>query len=289
MDLIQPTPRINPGPDEQPGFRAWLPYQSTEPCCEPVAHIRAEHLSIAYQGQQALRNVNLEINRGCITALVGPSGCGKTSFLMSLNRLTDLIPECHVSGHLHMNELNVLAATTDLVLLRRKVGMIFQKPTVFPFSISKNLELPLREHGTHDRTLLASTIEKVLQQVGLWHEVKDRLDRPAQALSGGQQQRLCLARALVLSPDILLLDEPCSALDPISSGIVEDLIVSLRGHYTVLIVTHNLAQARRIADHVAFFWSFDGVGRLVESGSAQHLFESPQEELTAAYISGIRG
>ena len=116
MDLIQPTPRINPGPDEQPGFRAWLPYQSTEPCCEPDAHIRAEHLSIAYQGQQALRNVNLEINRGCITALVGPSGCGKTSFLMSLNRLTDLIPECHVSGHLHMNELNVLAATTDLVL-----------------------------------------------------------------------------------------------------------------------------------------------------------------------------
>ncbi|MEO8327014.1 MAG: phosphate ABC transporter ATP-binding protein [Nitrospirota bacterium] len=286
---MQPTPRIIPDPDERPGFRAWLPYQSTDPCCEPVTHIRAEQLSIAYQNRPALRNVTLEINRGCITALVGPSGCGKTSFLMSLNRLTDLIPGCQVSGNLRMNELDVLAHTTDLLHLRRAVGMIFQKPTVFPFSIRKNLELPLREHGTHDRTLLASTIETVLQQVGLWHEVKDRLDRPAQALSGGQQQRLCLARALMLSPDVLLLDEPCSALDPISSGIVEDLIVSLQGHYTILIVTHNLAQARRIADHVAVFWSLKGVGRLVEHGSAQQIFESPTESLTAAYISGIRG
>jgi phosphate transport system ATP-binding protein len=167
--------------------------------------------------------------------------------------------------------------------------MIFQKPTVFPFSIRKNLELPLREHGTHDRTRMASAIENVLQQVGLWQEVKDRLDRPAQGLSGGQQQRLCLARALVLSPDVLMLDEPCSALDPISSGIVEDLIASLQGHYTILIVTHNLAQARRIADHVAFFWSCEGVGQLIEHGSAQQIFESPKEELTAAYISGIRG
>lgn len=289
MDVIQPTPRIIPDPGERPGFRAWLPYQSTDPCCEPVTHIRAENLSIAYHGQQALGQVNLEINRGCITALVGPSGCGKTSFLTSLNRLTDLIPGCQVSGNLHINELDVLAPTTDLLQLRRTVGMIFQKPTVFPFSIRKNLELPLREHGTHDRTLMTSAIEKAVQQVGLWDEVKDRLDRPAQGLSGGQQQRLCLARALVLSPDILLLDEPCSALDPISSGVIEDLIVSLRGHFTVLIVTHNLAQARRIADHVAFFWSFNGVGRLVEYGSAQHIFESPQEELTTAYISGIRG
>ncbi|MDH3504466.1 MAG: phosphate ABC transporter ATP-binding protein [Nitrospirota bacterium] len=289
MDLTQPTPRITPDSDERRGFRAWLPYQSTDPCCEPVAHIRAENLSIAYEGHQALRNVNLEINRGCITALVGPSGCGKTSFLMSLNRLTDLIQRCQVTGKLHMNELDVLAQTTDLLHLRRAVGMIFQKPTVFPFSIRKNLELPLREHGTHDRMRLNSGIENVLKQVGLWHEVKDRLDRPAQGLSGGQQQRLCLARALVLSPDVLMLDEPCSALDPISSGIVEDLIVSLRGHYTVLIVTHNLAQARRIADHIAFFWSFEGVGNLVEYGTAQTIFETPAHELTAAYISGARG
>jgi phosphate transport system ATP-binding protein len=289
MDVIQSTPRIIPDPDERSGLRAWLPYPSTEPCCDPVPHIRAKNLSIAYQDHQALQNVTLGINRGCITALVGPSGCGKTSFLTSINRLTDLIPGCQVSGNLHINELNVLAPTTDLLQLRRTVGMIFQKPTVFPFSLRKNLELPLREHGTHDRTLLASAIEKVLQQVGLWDEVKDRLDHPAQALSGGQQQRLCLARAIMLAPEVLLLDEPCSALDPLSSGIVEDLIVSLRGHFTVLIVTHNLAQARRIADHIAFFWSCDGVGKLIEYDTAQAIFETPAHELTAAYISGARG
>lgn len=289
MDLMQPISRIIPDSNQRPGFSAWLPYQSKAPCCEPVALIRAEQLSIFYDSRQALRNVTLEINQGCITALVGPSGCGKTSFLMSLNRLTDLISGCQVSGHLHMNELDILASTTDLLHLRRTVGMIFQKPTVFPFSIRKNLELPLHEHGTHDRTLIASTIEKFLQQVGLWNEVKDRLNHPAQALSGGQQQRLCLARALMLSPDILLLDEPCSALDPLSSGIVEDLIASLRGKYTILIVTHNLAQARRIADHIAFFWSFEGVGQLVEYGTAQAIFEAPTHELTAAYISGARG
>jgi len=289
MDDRHPSPGITKGPEGRPGFQAWLPYQSTEPCCEPIPHIRAGHVTIAYHEQPALEHVSFNINRGCITALVGPSGCGKTSFLTCVNRLTDLIPACQVSGQVHINDLDVFAPTTNVLHLRRTVGMIFQKPTVFPFTIRKNLELPLREHGTHDRTSLASATEKVLQQVGLWNEVKDRLDRPAQALSGGQQQRLCLARALILSPDILLLDEPCSALDPISSGIVEDLIVSLRGHYTVLIVTHNLAQARRIADHVAFFWSFNGVGRLVEYSSAQHIFESPTEELTAAYISGIRG
>jgi len=289
MDSPQNSPGITQRPDGQPGFQPWLPYKFAQPCCEPIPHIRAEHISIAYHGKPALEKVTFNINRGCITALVGPSGCGKTSFLMCVNRLTDLIPACQGSGRLHINDLDVLAPTTNALHLRRTVGMIFQKPTVFPFTIRKNLELPLREHGTHDRTLLASTIEDVLQQVGLWNEVKDRLDRPAQVLSGGQQQRLCLARALVLSPDVLLLDEPCSALDPISSGIVEDLIDSLRGHYTVLIVTHNLAQARRIADHIAFFWTFNGVGYLVENGSAQQIFESPKEELTAAYISGIRG
>jgi phosphate transport system ATP-binding protein len=289
MDDLQPSAGITQGTEEWPGFRPLAPYGSTQPCCEPVPHIRAEHLSIAYHGHPALDKVSFTINRGCITALVGPSGCGKTSFLMSVNRLTDLLPACHVSGRLFIDDLNVFAPTTNVLHLRRTVGMIFQKPTVFPFSIKKNLELPLREHGMRDHAALARTSETALRQVGLWEEVKNRMDRPAQTLSGGQQQRLCLARALVLSPDILLLDEPCSALDPISSGVIEDLIVSLRGHYTVLIVTHNLAQARRIADHVAFFWSFDGVGRLVENGPAHKIFENPQHELTAAYISGMRG
>lgn len=289
MDHSPSTPNLNPLQENSVGVQSWHPYQSTQPCCEPIAHIQATNLSIAYHNHRALRHVNLQINRGCITALVGPSGCGKTSFLMSINRLTDLIPDCEVSGQLHINTLDVMASTTDLLQLRRQVGMIFQKPTVFPFSLRKNLEIPLREHGMHDKATLTSTIETSLQQVGLWNEVKDRLDQPAQTLSGGQQQRLCLARALVLSPEILLLDEPCSALDPISSGIVEDLIVSLRGRYTVVIVTHNLPQARRIADHVALFWTVDGVGQIIETGPAQDIFESPQHELTAAYISGARG
>ena len=289
MDHTRSTPDLRPAQDKASGVQSWRPYQSAQPCCEPLTHIRAEHLSIVYRQHLALQNVNLEINKGCITALVGPSGCGKTSFLMSINRLTDLIPGCLVSGRLHMNEMDIMAPSTDLLHLRRQVGMIFQKPTVFPFSLRKNLEIPLREHGMHDQTTLTSSIETALQQVGLWNEVKDRLDQPAQALSGGQQQRLCLARALILSPEVLLLDEPCSALDPISSGIVEDLIVSLQCRYTVIIVTHNLAQARRMADHVALFWSVNGIGQLIENGPAQSIFEAPQHELTAAYVSGARG
>ena len=289
MDHAEPAPHLKQAQEKSTGFQSWRPYQSAQPCCEPKAHIQAENLSIAYHDRVALQHVNLQINKGCITALVGPSGCGKTSFLMSINRLTDLIPGCQISGQLQINALDVMASSTNLLHLRRQVGMIFQKPAVFPFSIRKNLEIPLREHGMDAPTTLSSTIETALQQVGLWNEVKDRLNHPAQALSGGQQQRLCLARALVLSPEVLLLDEPCSALDPLSSGIVEDLIISLRGQYTVIIVTHNLAQARRMADHVGLFWSVNGVGQLLEYGPAQSIFESPQHELTAAYISGARG
>ena len=289
MDIDQSTPDLTQAEERPSGIQSWRPYQSAQPCCEPIAHLQANDLCISYHDRRALQHVNLQINTGCITALVGPSGCGKTSFLMSMNRLTDLIPGCHVSGQLHIKELDILGSSTNLLHLRRRVGMIFQKPAVFPFSIRKNLEVALREHGRHTSTTLSSTIETGLQQVGLWNEVKDRLDHPAQTLSGGQQQRLCLARALVLSPEVLLLDEPCSALDPISSGIVEDLILSLRGKYTVVIVTHNLAQARRIADHVAVFWPVAGVGQLIETGPGQKIFQSPQHELTAAYISGARG
>jgi len=167
--------------------------------------------------------------------------------------------------------------------------MIFQKPNPFPLSIRRNLEFPLREHGARDRKQVAQTIETVLQDVGLWDEVKDRLDTPALALSGGQQQRLCIARTLALSPEVLLMDEPCSALDPLSSGVIEDLIVSLRGRYTILVVTHNLAQARRIADNAALFWVQNGAGRLIEAGTAKQIFEEPRNPLTAAYISGMRG
>ena len=271
------------------GRRPRPPLDNRSACCEPQPFIEIDRLSLHYGETPAFQDVTLSINKGCITALVGPSGCGKTSFLTCLNRLTNLIVGCRVSGRITIDTLDVLAPSTNVIQLRRRIGMIFQKPNPFPFSIRKNLELPLREHGFRDRKEIAGIIETGLRDVGLWDEVKDRLDSPALALSGGQQQRLCMARALVLAPEVLLMDEPCSALDPISSGVVEDLILSLKGRYTVLIVTHNLAQARRIADYAALLWVQNGAGRLIEAGIATQIFETPREPLTAAYVSGMRG
>jgi len=251
--------------------------------------IQTRQLSLHYGKKTAFCDVNLPINSGCITALVGPSGCGKTSFLSCLNRLTDLIPRCRVSGSIRFGSLEILDPQINAIALRRRIGMIFQKPNPFPFSIWKNLAFPLQEHGIKDREEIDHLIETTLQGVGLWDEVKDRLNSSALALSGGQKQRLCIARALVLQPEVLLLDEPCSALDPISSGVVEDLIASLRGSYTLVIVTHNLAQAKRIADYAALFWVQEGVGRLIEYGYVEQIFEAPQQELTAAYVNGTRG
>jgi phosphate transport system ATP-binding protein len=251
--------------------------------------IRAEGLCIQYGRTVALKDVSLELEGGAITALVGPSGCGKTSFLSCINRLTDLTEGCCVSGHLAVGGESVLARGLDLLALRRQVGMICQRPNPFPLSIWKNLELPLREHGVKDRTEREQRIEQALKDVGLWGEVKDRLHGSALALSGGQQQRLCIARALALKPEVLLLDEPCSALDPISSGVVEEFVASLRGNCTIVIVTHNLAQARRIADDTAVFWTRDGHGYLLESGSVEQIFEDPHNPLTAAYVKGLRG
>ena len=255
----------------------------------PSPFIRTEKLSLYYGRQPAFEQVNLAIPAGQITALVGPSGCGKSSFLTCLNRLTDLIPNCRVTGRIRLGNLDVLDTKTDTTALRRRVGMILQKPNPFPLSIWRNLAFPLREHGVRDRAQIDEIVETVLQDVGLWDEVKDRLKTPALSLSGGQQQRLCIARALALQPEALLMDEPCSALDPISSGIVEDLIAGLRSRYTILIVTHNLAQARRIADYVALFWIQQKSGRLIEAGSVQEIFESPKSSITAAYINGVRG
>ena len=259
------------------------------PCCDPHPLIKSENLSLHYGPRTALNDVSLTMFGGCLTAIVGPSGSGKTSFLMCLNRLIDLIPNCDVSGKLFLGDSDVLSTHLDVLQLRRRVGMIFQKPNPFPMSIRKNLEFPLKEHGIANKAMAEELIQKALLDVGLWKEVEDRLDAPALGLSGGQQQRLCIARSLVLSPEVLLMDEPCSALDPLSSGIVEDLIFSLRGQYTVIMVTHNLAQARRIADYVAIFWTENGSGQLVESGPTQQIFEHPQQDLTTAYINGIRG
>ncbi|MDO8370083.1 MAG: phosphate ABC transporter ATP-binding protein [Candidatus Nitrotoga sp.] len=258
-------------------------------CCVPIPHIQVENLSVSYHGKSVLEGVSLDINKGCITALIGPSGCGKTSFLSTLNRLTDLIPGCHMKGRIHIDGADVTDPRLDVLALRRKVGMIFQKPNPFPLSIRRNIEMPLREHGLRQRSAIDERVERALRDVGLWEEVRDRLDTPALALSGGQQQRLCIARALALEPSILLMDEPCSALDPIASAVVEELIQRLRNRYTVVIVTHNLAQARRVANYAAFFWMTEHVGKLIEFGRCQSLFDSPSHDLTAAYVTGISG
>jgi phosphate transport system ATP-binding protein len=251
------------------------------------ASIHAEQLTMQYARKVAFRNVTLSVPTGSITALIGPSGCGKTSFLNCLNRLTELTPHSKTTGTVRLDNQNI--QNLNLIHLRRRVGMLFQKPNPFPLSIYRNLEFPLQEHGIRQRDRIAHLIETNLRTVGLWDEVKDRLKSPALALSGGQQQRLCLARTLALNPEVLLMDEPCSALDPMSSEVVEDLIDRLRGNYTVIVVTHNLAQAKRIADQVALFWVEADAGCLIESGSVRQLFESPQHPLTQAYVSGKRG
>jgi phosphate transport system ATP-binding protein len=258
-------------------------------CCVPQPILEIRNLAVRYNDTTALAGVSLDIYKGCITALIGPSGCGKTSFLSALNRLSDLSPGVSVSGDVHFEGASIFSPTVDTRQLRTKIGMIFQKPNPFPFSIRRNLELPLKEHGVTDAKELSSRIQSALEDVGLWAEVHDRLDSSALKLSGGQQQRLCIARALVLKPTVLLMDEPCSALDPISSGVVEDLILRLRGQYTVVIVTHNLAQAKRIANYAAFFWMKERVGKLIEFGHSQQLFDAPVDDLTAAYVSGARG
>ncbi len=251
--------------------------------------LETQAVGISYSGRPALRAVSATFPPGRVTALIGPSGCGKTSLLNALNRMTDLVGGCVVSGKVLLDGHDIRGPKVDANALRRRVGMLFQRPNPFPLSIRRNISFALREAGERDRQILAQSVEDALKSVGLWHEVKDRLNSSALALSGGQQQRLCLARALALKPEVLLMDEPCSALDPLASGVVEDLILSLRDQYTVLVVTHNLAQARRIADHALFFWHRDGVGDMVEQGPAAGLFEQPQHELTAAYISGDRG
>lgn len=251
--------------------------------------IQTENLSVHYGGVKALGGVSLNVNQGEILAIVGPSGCGKSTFLAAINRLTDLIPGASVDGDVIVDCCNVRSAERSDIDLRKCVGMIFQKPNPFPMSIRKNIHIALKEHGVGNRGERDRITEDVLVKVGLWDEVQDRLDSQATNLSGGQQQRLCIARALALKPQVLLMDEPCSALDPISAGTVESLIGSMRGSYTIVIVTHNLAQARRIADRVAVFWHVDGAGEMIAEGAADQMFKDPGNEIAQAYLSGKQG
>lgn len=251
--------------------------------------IHVHNLALSYPCCSALRDVDLHIPRGEITVLVGPSGCGKSSFLMCLNRLIDLVPGAVVEGRVHLDGEEILASKIVSPMLRRKVGMIFQRPNPFPMSIRKNLQLALREFGLGEKALREARMRKALEDVGLWEEVAGRLDAPAEQLSGGQQQRLCFARALILEPEVLLLDEPCSALDPLAAEVVEQLVLRLRGDYTVAMVTHNLSQARRLADYLAVFWHQDGAGTVIASGKVGQMFSNPGGDLAADYLNGQRG
>ena len=268
-------------------------YQLSPPqasnCSDSAPTITVQNLSVSYGNSQAIANASLTIPGGSLMALVGPSGCGKTSLLNSINRMTDLIPGCRVAGDVMIGDMTVYDAATDTDVLRQRVGMVFQQPNPFPLSIAENIRFPLREHGVHKRSELEERTAAVLQRVGLWGEVEDRLHTPALSLSGGQQQRLCIARALVLEPEVLLLDEPCSALDPIATEVIEQLIVELKGQYTLLTVTHNLAQARRIADHVTVCWVDGQCGCVIETGTREGIFVNSRHPITQAYCCGAAG
>jgi phosphate transport system ATP-binding protein len=247
--------------------------------------IAAKDCNLFYGNFQALKNINMEIDEHEITALIGPSGCGKSTFIKIFNRMNDLVEDCHITGSITINGKNIFAKDTDVTLLRKDVGMVFQKPNPFPMSIYDNIAFAPRTFGINKKSELDGIIEQSLKQAGLWDEVKDRLRKNAMGLSGGQQQRLCIARALAASPQILLMDEPTSALDPISTGKIEDLMSELKEKYTIVIVTHNMQQATRISDKTAFFL----LGEMVEFGTTENIFSMPQDKRTENYISGRFG
>lgn len=245
----------------------------------------AANLNFYYGKFQALQGISLLFHERMVTALIGPSGCGKSTFLRCLNRMNDLIPISRVEGTILLDGHNIYAPKVDVVALRRRVGMVFQKPNPFPQTIFENVAYGLRVNGVKDKAFLAERVEKSLQQAALWDEVKDRLHATALGLSGGQQQRLCIARALAVEPEVLLMDEPASALDPIATQKIEDLIHQLKKNYTIVIVTHNMQQAARVSDYTAFFY----MGRLIEVDLTETLFTRPQHQQTEDYITGRFG
>jgi phosphate transport system ATP-binding protein len=249
---------------------------------EVKERMRTDMLGVAYGGKPAVKDVSLEVNKGEVLALIGPSGCGKTTLLRSLNRLVDQTPTARRSGTIYLDDGDV--DRLDVTDLRRKVGMVFQQPNPFPMSIFDNIAYGLRERGSRrpSRGSLRPAVEDALERAGLIEEVKDNLTHPALRLSGGQQQRLCIARSLAVNPEVLLLDEPCSALDPRSTAAIEELIMKLRSEIAIVIVTHNLQQAYRVADRVAFMY----LGDLVEYGKADDVFGAPKQKRTREYVSG---
>lgn len=247
--------------------------------------IRAEHLNLYYGKFQALKDVTLDIRENTVTALIGPSGCGKSSFLRSLNRMNDIIEGVRIEGQVIFDGANIYSPDTDVVALRKRIGMVFQRPNPFPMSIYDNIAYGPRIHGERNRARLDEIVERSLTQAALWDEVKDRLRSSALGLSGGQQQRLCLARVLAVDPEVILMDEPCSALDPISTTKIEELIDELKNKYTIVIVTHNMQQAARVSAWTALFLN----GEVIEYDRTSKVFTNPRDKRTEDYITGRFG
>ena len=251
-----------------------------------AAKMSVSGLNVHYGANHALKDVDLDIRAHRVTALIGPSGCGKTTFLRCLNRMNDIIPNCRVEGRVRLDDVDIYDKTLDVVQLRARVGIVFQKPNPFPKSIFDNIAYGPRIHGLADgRAELDGIVQTSLERAGLWSEVKDRLAAPGTGLSGGQQQRLCIARAIAVNPEVILMDEPCSALDPIATARIEELMDELRRNYTIVIVTHSMQQAARVSQRAAFFH----LGELVERGETTQLFTAPQDERTKGYITGRFG
>ena len=246
--------------------------------------ITAKNLNLWYTTNHALKDINIELPQKEITALIGPSGCGKSTFLKSLNRMNDLVEGCRIEGEITLDEVDIYK-DMDVNILRKKVGMVFQKPNPFPMSIYDNIAYGPRIHGIKSKVALDEIVERSLRQAAIWDECKDRLKKSALGMSGGQQQRLCIARALAVEPDILLMDEPTSALDPISTSKIEDLAVELKEKYTIVMVTHNMQQAARIADKTAFFL----LGEVIEFDETEKMFSTPTDKRTEDYITGRFG
>jgi len=272
-------------PEESPAVAPTPVVAAPRAAVAAIERMRCEQIGIAYSGKPAVRDVDLPIRQGEVLALIGPSGCGKTTLLRSLNRLTELTPGATREGRILLDEEDI--DTLEVTELRRRVAMVFQQPNPFPMSVFDNVAYALREQAARRprRRELAGQVASALSRAGLWDEVSDDLDRAALRLSGGQQQRLCIARSLAVRPEVLLMDEPCSALDPISTAAIEDLILELRQDIAVVIVTHNLQQARRIADWVCFMY----LGEVIEYGHVEQIFERPTQQRTADYVAGAFG
>ena len=252
----------------------------------PDSKLKAQKVNVFYGEKQALFDVSLRIDEKSVTSFIGPSGCGKSTFLRCFNRMNDVIPSCRVQGQILLDDVDLNSPKIDPVLLRARVGMVFQKPNPFPKTVYENVAYGPRIHGlAANRQEMDFIVEDSLKKAGLWKEVSDRLNDQATGLSGGQQQRLCIARAIAIGPDILLMDEPCSALDPIATSIIEELISDLQSRFTILIVTHSMQQAARVSQKTAYFH----LGQLIEYGDTKEIFTRPQNEQTEAYISGKIG